>query len=231
MMAALPWQAVIFDLDGTLIDSSPSILQCFGQALDDAGLKPLVPLADSLIGPPLRQTLIKLTGSTDDSLLDRLVDGFKSCYDTGGYKATRMYDGVEDMLRQLSSRGIPLAIATNKRRVPTMKIIDHLGWQGYFRIVGTLDTPTPPYADKATLISYLLNEMQLDAENTLYVGDKQEDGEAARRNGISFAAASWGYGEWDEIAMCPDWHIISSPTVFIKSSYQINWRKSCLTSS
>jgi phosphoglycolate phosphatase len=205
-----PYQAVIFDLDGTLIDSSPSILACFAQALAEAGLLPLAPISDSLIGPPLRQTLINLTGISDDSLLDRLVEGFKACYDTEGYKATRVYDGVEAMLKLLLEMGIPLAIATNKRRIPTQKIIEHLGWVRYFSIVGTLDTPTPPHPNKAALIQFLLNEMGVSADTSLYVGDKWEDGEAANANSIPFCAVGWGYGVWHAAEMPPGWRIIGS---------------------
>jgi phosphoglycolate phosphatase len=207
---AYPCQAVIFDLDGTLIDSSPSILKCFGQVLADSGLPALVPLSDSLIGPPLRQTLINLTGSTDDSLLDRLVEEFKNCYDTEGYKATVVYEGVEAMLAHLVACDIPLSIATNKRRVPTLKILEHLGWEKYFRIIGTLDTPTPQHTDKAAVIRFLLKEMGVKAERSLYVGDKREDGEAAAANGMAFCAAGWGYGEWDAGTMPFGWRLVQS---------------------
>lgn len=191
-------KAIIFDLDGTLIDSSPSILKCFGRVLDDFGLTPLVPLSSSLIGPPLRQTLVNLTGNTDNAFLDRLIDGFKNCYDTEGYKETRAYDGVDAMLAQLADQGVPMAIATNKRRTPTLKIIEYLGWERYFRIVGTLDTPTPSYADKAAMLSSLLDQLSVSAAAALFIGDKLEDGEAAKTNSMPFFAAGWGYGEWDE---------------------------------
>ncbi|NVN89013.1 MAG: HAD family hydrolase [Desulfuromonadales bacterium] len=204
------YDAIIFDLDGTLIDSSPSILNCFGHALSEAGLQPLVPLNDSLIGPPLRQTLINLTGLTDNSLLDRLVDGFKECYDTVGYKATQVYNGVEDMLGHLAECNIPLAIATNKRRVPTMKILEHLGWEKYFRIVGTLDTPLPPYRSKAEMIGSLLRKLEVEAEVSLYVGDKREDGEAAAANAMPFCAVGWGYGEWNRVLLPEEWRLMES---------------------
>ena len=206
----LTHQAVIFDLDGTLINSSPSILSCFRQALKDEGLTPLLPLSDSLIGPPLRQTLINLTGVTDNAVLDRLVDGFKASYDTEGYKDTLLYDGVELLLASLAELNIPLAIATNKRRIPTLKILEHLGWNGYFRCVGTLDTPFPPHTDKAALIRYLLTEIGVTAEKSLYVGDKWEDGVAADANGMAFRAAGWGYGEWDAADIPPGWQVIKT---------------------
>ncbi|BCS55971.1 HAD family hydrolase [Geobacter sp. SVR] len=222
MHSGSPYQAVIFDLDGTLIDSSPSILKCFGRTLAAAGLQPLVPLSDSLIGPPLRQTLINLTGLADTAHLDRLVDDFKQCYDTEGYKATRVYDGIGELLSQMHALHIPLAIATNKRRIPTMKILEHLGWRDYFHIVGTLDTPTPPHANKATLISYLLKELGVYAEKSLYVGDKWEDGEAAAANGMRFCAAGWGYGAWDRDRMPQDW-------LFIPDAGELGCRSSTLT--
>lgn len=210
------FDAIIFDLDGTLIDSSPSILSCFGHVLTEAGLQPLVPLSDSLIGPPLRQTLISLTGLTDNTLLDRLVDSFKECYDTEGYKASQVYDGIEILLSRLTEYDIPLAIATNKRRVPTLRILEHLGWTEYFRVVGTLDMLVPPHTNKAALIRFLLGEIGVPAEASLYVGDKLEDCEAAAANGMAFRAAGWGYGEWDVAGMPLGWQVVQSALDLIK---------------
>jgi phosphoglycolate phosphatase len=204
------FDAIIFDLDGTLIDSSPSILSCFGHVLTEAGLQPLVPLSDSLIGPPLRQTLISLTGLTDNTLLERLVDSFKECYDTEGYKASKVYDGIEVLLERLTKYELPLAIATNKRRVPTMKILEHLGWTEYFRVVGTLDMLVPPHTNKAALIRFLFNEIGVPVEASLYVGDKWEDGEAAAANDMAFCAAGWGYGEWDVADLPLGWQAVQS---------------------
>jgi len=219
MWTTFPWQAVIFDLDGTLINSSPSILNCFKSVLHEAGLQPRVPLNDSLIGPPLRQTIINLSGVTGSDLLDRLVENFKSCYDTEGYKATCVYEGVETMLSYLSAMEIPLAIATNKRRIPALKILEQLGWGKYFHIVGTLDTPATPHANKAALIKFLLNEIGVTGERSLYVGDKTEDGEAAAANNMSFCAAGWGYGEWNEAEMSLGRYLLNSPEELIQESF------------
>lgn len=205
MTPASPYRAIIFDLDGTLIDSAPSILQCFASALSTVGLQPAVPLNESLIGPPLRTTLIHLTGIDDNVILDQLTSSFKEFYDTEGYKASRVYPGIDALLAELSTLPIPLAIATNKRRIPTLKIVDHLNWNHYFRLIGTLDTPSPPHRDKAALIRSQLNEMQVSAENSWYVGDKWEDGEAAQSNAMPFIAVDWGYGDWNGNNLPENW--------------------------
>lgn len=211
------FQTVIFDLDGTLIDSSPSILKCFGHVLDEHGLTPLVPLCDALIGPPLRQTLVNLTRITDSAFLDRLVDGFKDCYDTEGYKETRVYAGVEALLFHLAAAGVSLAIATNKRRIPTLKILEYLGWERYFTLVGTLDTPSPPHADKGVLLGSLLRELSVQAADSVYMGDKLEDGKAAEANQMPFIAAGWGYGEWSSSILKPEWLLFSTVQDFMSS--------------
>jgi phosphoglycolate phosphatase len=197
--------AVIFDLDGTLIDSAPSILESFRLVLLEAGLTPQVALDAALIGPPLRQTLMKITGIPAGDELESLAKTFQRIYDNDGYRATDAYPGVADLLSLLAGNGLPVAIATNKRRTPTLKILSYFGWGDYFRQVGTIDTPNPSHADKATLIRSLLAELKLDARQTLYVGDKYEDGEAAAANGMPFIAVGWGYGEWDEATMPSGW--------------------------
>jgi phosphoglycolate phosphatase len=104
-----------------------------------------------------------------------------------------------------------MAIATNKRRVPTLKILKYLGWEQYFTIVGTLDMCSPPHPDKGSLIKYLLQVMERDGKASLYVGDKREDGEAAQANGMAFVAAGWGYGEWDSAKMPIGWRFVENP--------------------
>lgn len=204
-------KSIIFDLDGTLIDSSSSILECFERVLREANLQPALPFDNSLIGPPLRQTLMNLTGLPAGDQLERLATCFREIYDTEVYRATRAYPGVDDILSNLASQGIPMAIATNKRLTPALKILEHFGWGEYFRIVGTLDAPGNHHADKASLLKSMLAETQADAKTVHYMGDKWEDGEAAMANGMPFIAAGWGYGDWDKVEMPADWLLVNSP--------------------
>lgn len=197
-MTMMKFKTVVFDLDGTLIDSAPGILSSFEDVLGRAGISLLVPLDNSLIGPPLRQTLVTLTGISSDAELDILVEYFKDSYDSEGYKSTRVYDGVEELLGSLAARNLPMAIATNKRKVSTERILDFFGWGSYFSVVGTLDSISPPYPNKASLIGAVLDTMGGNPLKSLYIGDKREDGEAAEANLMPFLAVGWGYGEWDK---------------------------------
>lgn len=209
-------EAILFDLDGTLIDSAPSILACFSSVLREAGIASLVPLDSSLIGPPLRKTLQIMTGIDEAAELDHLAGRFMEIYDTSGYRETVVYDGVEKLLATLHHSRIPLAIATNKRRAPTLKILDHLAWQPYFSLVGSLDSATPAHPDKATLIASMLKNMDLKPSTTLYVGDKHDDGIAAAASRMPFAAAAWGYGEWDAESANDARVIVRSPAELVE---------------
>jgi phosphoglycolate phosphatase len=204
-------RSIIFDLDGTLIDSSPSILGCFARILRDARLQPVVPLDHTLIGPPLRSTLMKISGLAAGRELEELAAAFRAVYDSEGFRATRVYPGIEGLLSGLYRKGIRLSIATNKRMVPTLKILEHLEWKRYFARIGALDDPAAPQPDKASLLGSILRENGNDAAAAVYVGDKWEDGEAAASNKMPFYAAQWGYGAWTGVALPGGWHIVRTP--------------------
>lgn len=205
------YQAVIFDLDGTLIDSAPGILRSFEDVLRKTGIQPRVPLDESIIGPPLRQTLVNLAGIADDTELNTLVELFKDSYDSEGHRATRVYEGVEELLTALVVKQVPMAIATNKRMIPTRKIVKLLGWEHCFRMIGTLDSTTPSYPNKAVLIRTLLTELAVDPANAVYIGDKPEDGAAAAANRMPFIAVGWGYGEWHAAERAASLNYVESP--------------------
>ena len=191
-------KTIIFDLDGTLVDSAPGIIECFQQTLRVKGIQPIIPLDSRLIGPPLRETLQCLTGiSEDDPLLGVLAEEFKSRYDSTASRTTPAYAGITSALKEICAQGIGLHIATNKRIIPTRQIVEHLGWNQFFASIYARDSFSPPLKSKAQLIGCLLQEQAVDYQNAIYVGDTQEDGDAAKQNQIQFWAALWGYGQFD----------------------------------
>lgn len=187
---------IVFDLDGTLIDSAPSILAGFGAALAAAGLQPAEPLSPALIGPPLTATLTRLSGIDDPHRLAPMAATFKRYYDSEGYRLSTVYDGADAVLRALHADGVKLHLATNKRHAPTVQILDWLGWRELFRSVYALDLPGRAFADKSAMLAAQLDDQQIDPARTLYVGDRDEDRVAAEHNGLAFVGVNWGYGSF-----------------------------------
>jgi phosphoglycolate phosphatase len=187
--------AIIFDFDGTLIDSAHSVLASIAQALEVTRIPQVVPLGPQLIGPPLRKTLATVIGSEDPQQLEQLAAAFRDAYDQHGYRQTEIYAGVAALLETLHSADIALFIATNKRILPTRRILEHLGWQQWFAGVYALDALTPPAAHKRALVAEIIQRERLDAAASGMCGDSAEDQQAATSNALRFFAAAWGYGE------------------------------------
>ena len=198
---------VIFDLDGTLIDSAPSILASIQAAFKEVGLRTTKELEPGLIGPPLAETITNLLPNQCAHRLSEVIECFKSHYDESGYRKSHVYEGVPEMMDTLSQQGVRLIVATNKRIRPTLKIMDHLEWSHRFDGVFALDYFDPPLKKKSEMLGRLLVKLGLDANDLIYVGDRLEDAIAAQENGIPFILVTWGYGHAPE----GDWHRAKQP--------------------
>lgn len=197
-MTNLMQDTIIFDFDGTLIDSAVGILATFSAVLNAAGIKPAVPLDSRLIGPPLQPTMSKLTGPVAPEKLDALVEDFKLRYADIGVARTPAYPAAESTLKQLAAHGKTLYLATNKRAQPTLALLEKFGWGHLFRRVYCIDSHQPAFSDKTAMLRQLLHENTLSAERCLYIGDTRGDYLSASACGIDFAAALWGYGDWEQ---------------------------------
>jgi len=202
---------ILFDLDGTLIDSAPAILASFREAFAQTGITPAMCIDESVIGPPLTETLQLLSGSDDPVRVAQLAEAFKASYDSEGYQATAAYAGVGPLLADLAAAGLTLSIATNKRIRPTRLILEHLGWAGFFAHVYALDLFTPRLPDKAAMIARLLADQNIAQDQAIYIGDRSEDGESADANGLPFVAVTWGYGSLNADEMRTDWRVAAQP--------------------
>lgn len=184
---------VIFDLDGTLIDSSESIFASFRAVFPASGLSPVMPFTSDLIGPSLMETLKLLTGTKDENVLRASAEAFKTHYDNKGYKTTAVFFGINELLVGLKSNGAKMYIATNKRIFPTQKIVDLFKWNNYFEGVYALDTFSPPAQSKQELLKKIIKKHKFENDKIVYIGDRKEDGLSAEGNNIPFIKANWGY--------------------------------------
>ena len=209
-------QHIIFDLDGTLVDSAPGILSAFSAVLAARGIHPRCELDTCLIGPPLAESLARISGIDNTAELAVLADEFKHHYDAEGVAATRAYEGIGTLLKEFERNNRVLHIATNKRIAPTRAIVERFGWQMHFDSLHALDLYQPRLPDKARLLTCLLAERGLSPDVCIYVGDTPEDGRAADSNALRFVAATWGYGNFDQIEFPLSWDRASKPLALVE---------------
>ncbi len=186
--------AVLFDFDGTLVHTAPGILAGFRSVLGKAGITPVEPVDERVIGPPLLATLKRLTGIADGPALDRLAAAFKATYDADGILGAEPYPGLMPLLGALAADRRRAFVVTNKRQLPARAIADRLGITPRLTALYSLDSLTPPAPRKQAVVARLLADHAIDPSAAVLVGDSAEDGEAAAGNGVRFIAATYGYG-------------------------------------
>jgi phosphoglycolate phosphatase len=190
-------RSAIFDLDGTLTDSKPGILGCLTKTLEVHGIAWTGPL-DWFIGPPADQSLRRLMPDADEPRRAALLHDYRLCYDATGWQQNSVYPGVHAVLQSLQASGWQLFVCTSKREDFTGRILEKFALSRYFLAVYA-DTAGSLHHTKTALLRRLLEEQSLDPATTFMVGDRNFDIEAARANGVTSIAVTYGYGTSEEL--------------------------------
>lgn len=189
----LTYDAVIFDLDGTLTDSQPGIIGCAKYALEKMGL-PVPPdsVLRRFLGPPLADSFMTWCGMTEEQA-SRATDLYRERYIPIGWKENRVYPRIRALLSELKKRGAYLAVATGKPEHTSVDILRYFGLLPYFDAVAG-PTPQDLHADKGALIARVLPK----GRRAVMIGDIAGDVKGAQDAGIDSVAALYGYGAREE---------------------------------
>jgi phosphoglycolate phosphatase len=193
----LSYKNILFDLDGTLIDSAPGIEASFYIAYLKVYNKECPQIITTFIGPPIDQVLKAVNGETNLEITNRFVDAFKQHYDNEGYKKSKLYDDVESVLEVLLKNKLNIFIATNKRVKPTKLILEYLSIVNYFNDIYCPDIEEFKFKNKTELIAHILKTNSLLINETIMIGDTIHDGLAADENKLDFALVEYGYGHYE----------------------------------
>src|SRR5262245_54211877 len=192
---------VIFDLDGTLVDTAPDIAGALGAALAEAGVAaPPVAVVKELVGDGARVLIARaLTLAGVDRDVDALLARFLAYYRNHVSDRSAVYDGVKEALEALASAGVAGAVVTNKPGDIARRLLADLGLGGRFRaVVGDGDGyPRKPDAAAANAVMALAGTRP---ERTAVVGDGVPDVRMARAARARAIAATWGYAAAEKLA-------------------------------
>ena len=189
---------IIFDLDGTLTDSGPGVMNAVTYALERFGAE--VPDRQALrafVGPPLRESFQRFCGFSPERAAEA-IEVFREYYGPTGIFENSVYPGMEAALSDLKAAGRTLAVATTKLDESAYRVLDYFGLSSYFdAVAGSRADGT--FSEKAEVLECVLARLGADAGDTLMVGDRKYDVEGAAENGVACMGVLYGYGSREEL--------------------------------
>lgn len=198
------YSALIFDLDGTLIDSAPDITKALNVGFAANGWPSLeTDHVEQFIGNGPRRLITDilddLVVAYDDAAVQRAFDGYLQAYMDDPAGLTRFFPHVREDLHALHAAGVRLGICTNKSHAVTGRVLEQLGLSGLFDAALGADAVTACKPDPRHLLA-VAQAMELGSQDWAYVGDTAVDQAAARGAGVPFFVVPWGGGAKVEIS-------------------------------
>ena len=207
------YSLVIFDLDGTIIDSSEGITSSVEYALDKRGYSHGErETLKVFIGPPLREQFMKYCGITEVEEGTALVSAYRENYSVKGIFECCAYDGIRELLKSLKECGYKVIIATSKPEKFAKMIIQHLSLTEYFDFIGGANFDNTR-TDKAEVIDYALNQSGFAhlKDKAIMIGDCVHDIIGAKANNIDSVAVTYGFGDIEELLNSGADYLVASP--------------------
>lgn len=206
----MKYKHFIFDMDGTLADTSPGVYKGVRLVLGQMG-EPQVPDSElsRFIGPPLHRSFHEICGMDEKRAMEATLR-FRSYYEEGVFNS-RLYDGMETLLRTLQAEGSKLMVATLKREAQAVSLAEHLGIAGCFSAVVGSDDEEKRTKKDTIEIALELSGIS-DPSEVLMIGDSAFDAVGAAQAGVDFCAATYGFGLPPEVLKEHDYAMaIASP--------------------
>ena len=209
----MPFKALCFDLDGTLLDTLADLADAMNRALAATDL-PTHPVDAyrTFVGSGLAMLVRRAAPPAEDDpdLTDKLIAGMRAEYAKRWAERTRPYDGIPEMLNGIAARGLPMAILSNKPHDFTQICVAELLPHWSFECVQGVSDDVPPKPDP-TGAAKVAAALGTSADEILYVGDSDTDMKTATAAGMFAVGVLWGFREADELSANGARKLIAKP--------------------
>lgn len=187
------YKAVLFDFDGTLVDSSEGIFKSLLYAFEqDGAAPPDVQTLRKFIGPPIYDSFKTLFGYPDDKI-GFMIEKYRERYRAQGYREVQVYAGIPELLQRLHESGVRVATASSKPVVYIEKILCALGLRAYVDYVGGTQFENIA-SDKTGILKEAMQALNVSPQETVMVGDRLYDIRGAKGAGVPCIAVLYGFG-------------------------------------
>lgn len=188
---------LIFDLDGTIIESEEGIINGFLYTLDKMNTQaPSVEQLKKYIGPPLSDTFMnEFKFSKEDAI--KAIKYFREYYSQKGKFECRTYDRIEETIKKLSNN-YKIAIGTSKAEESAIEILEHFAIAKYFDIICGASKDNKRH-EKTDIIEHIIQQTDEEKDKIYMIGDRHYDVVGAKKSNIKSIGVTWGYGTIEEL--------------------------------
>ena len=193
------YHTILFDLDGTLTDSGPVITNSVAYALKKWDIiENDINILKKFVGPPLDASFAKYYGFSKEKCV-QAIQYYREYYLTKGIYENQVYDGMEELLKWLRDTGRRAIVATSKPEPSAIHVLEYFHMDSYFDIIAgaTMDGSR---VEKSDVIRYALDRAGIrDLSGVVMVGDRENDIQGAKANGLDSIGVLYGYGSREEL--------------------------------
>ncbi|MBP3299769.1 MAG: HAD family hydrolase [Muribaculaceae bacterium] len=207
---------VLFDLDGTLLNTINDLGTSCNYALEKCGFKPHPLNAyPFMVGNGVRKLIQRAQPTASEAEIDRITAAFKEYYDHHNCDTTVPYNGIHDLLRRLTEAGVAVAVTSNKYEAAVIDIVRHYFPDIPFVALRGQIEGRPVKPDPSIVFS-VLNDHPTPKADVLYVGDSAVDIETARRACVESVGVTWGFSPVSHLRNAFADYIVSTPAEILK---------------
>lgn len=199
---------ILFDLDGTLLDTGPGIMKSAQYALRAYGIERDWHELGFFVGPPLDETFAALLGEGNAAAA---TAKFREYYNAKGWPDSTVYDGISECLDMLRQAGKRLCVATSKPEVMALRVLERAGLLGCFEAVCGAPPDDPAAGEKICVIRRALRQMRCASDDAVMVGDRRHDVAGGKEADIRTIGVLYGYGSLEELQQAGADEIAATP--------------------